>query len=223
MLVLIADLDIFASATYLEASGTAFAEAAAAKLPVVGTEVGGVPEMMSPGKSGLLVPLHNLSALREALQRLIDDPDLRHQMGQAGNRILNTQKARKAVLITFDDGYLNNWVYAFPLLKKYGFKATIFLVTSWLHHGEVRANTDLSAELPFCPDHHVCEALIAADCSDQVILRWQEAQAMQDSGLIEFHSHTHTHTRWDKIEPQNKNIKMQWELDMSKQKLRKKA
>ncbi|CAM5198199.1 hypothetical protein OURE66S_04434 [Oligella ureolytica] len=44
----------------------------------------------------------------------------------------------KAVVITFDDGYLDNWVYAFPLLQKYQMKATIFLVTSWLHHGPVR-------------------------------------------------------------------------------------
>jgi peptidoglycan/xylan/chitin deacetylase (PgdA/CDA1 family) len=38
----------------------------------------------------------------------------------------------KSVLITFDDGYLDNWVYAYPLLKKYGFNAVIFLVTSWI-------------------------------------------------------------------------------------------
>lgn len=81
---LIGDLDIFASATYLEASGTALAEAAAAKLPVIATQVGGVPEMMSPNKSGMLVPLHDVVSLRKALQRLIDNPELRYQMGQAG-------------------------------------------------------------------------------------------------------------------------------------------
>lgn len=81
---LIGDLDLFVSATYLEASGTAFAEAAAAKLPVIGTQVGGVPEMMHVGHSGLLVPLHDIVALRKAIKRLIDNPELRAQMAEAG-------------------------------------------------------------------------------------------------------------------------------------------
>ena len=81
---LLGDFDVFASATYIEASGTTFAEAAAAKVAVVGTQVGGVPEMMNPGKSGLLVPLHDVVALRKALERLITNKALRHSMGQAG-------------------------------------------------------------------------------------------------------------------------------------------
>ncbi|MGE0267753.1 MAG: polysaccharide deacetylase family protein [Candidatus Omnitrophota bacterium] len=35
--------------------------------------------------------------------------------------------SRKTVALTFDDGYLDNFTYAFPLLKKYGFKATMFV------------------------------------------------------------------------------------------------
>lgn len=127
----------------------------------------------------------------------------------------------KAVLITFDDGYLNNWVYAFPLLKKYGFKATIFLVTSWLNHGEVRPNADSSLSLPDSPEHAQCEQLIEQGRSDDVILRWAEVQAMKESGLIEFHSHTHTHTRWDKMIPEQKNEKIKWELEQSQKVLNK--
>lgn len=132
---------------------------------------------------------------------------------------LSGKDVGKAVLITFDDGYLNNWVYAFPLLEKHGFKATIFLVTSWLNQGDIRPTTGMAEPLPDCPDHHQCEAKIAAGSSDEVVLRWSEVKAMQASGLIEFHSHTHTHTRWDKLAKQEKNTKMQWELASSRQTL----
>jgi glycosyltransferase involved in cell wall biosynthesis len=81
---LLAGFDIFALATRREASGTVFVEAGAAGLPVVGTKVDGVPEMMQDGVSGLLVPLDDTEAFTVALRRLIDDPDLRREMGQAG-------------------------------------------------------------------------------------------------------------------------------------------
>lgn len=83
---LLPDFDVFALATHIEASGTAFVEAGAAGLPVVGTRVGGVPEMMQENESGLLVPLFDIPALTQALDRLVSDPDLRRRMGRAGRR-----------------------------------------------------------------------------------------------------------------------------------------
>lgn len=81
---LLAGFDIFALATQKEASGTVFVEAGAAGLPVIGTNVDGVPEMMQAGISGLLVPLKDRAALTAALEKLMDDPGLRRKMGQAG-------------------------------------------------------------------------------------------------------------------------------------------
>ncbi|MFW7339925.1 glycosyltransferase family 4 protein [Pollutimonas sp. H1-120] len=81
---LLAGFDLFALATRKEASGTVFVEAGAAGLPVVGTRVDGVPEMMRDGISGILVPLDDRAALTEAIKRLVDDPDLRSRMGGAG-------------------------------------------------------------------------------------------------------------------------------------------
>ncbi|WP_322997370.1 glycosyltransferase family 4 protein [Castellaniella sp.] len=80
----LAGFDLFALATEQEASGTVFVEAAAAGLPVIGTDVGGVAEMMQDGISGILVPLHDTAALTQALQSLVDDPARRRAMGQAG-------------------------------------------------------------------------------------------------------------------------------------------
>jgi len=81
---LLPNFDFFALATHTEASGTAFVEAGAAGLAVVGTHVGGVPEMMQANKSGLLVPLFDIVALREAIETLYRQPELRQQMGQIG-------------------------------------------------------------------------------------------------------------------------------------------
>ncbi|HEY9571683.1 MAG TPA: glycosyltransferase family 4 protein [Pusillimonas sp.] len=81
---LLAGFDLFALATRKEASGTVFVEAGAAGLPVVGTRVDGVPEMMQDGVSGILVPLDDQAALTAAIRRLVEDSGLRRQMGRAG-------------------------------------------------------------------------------------------------------------------------------------------
>lgn len=81
---LVGDFDVFALATHTESAGAVFAEAAAARVPVVGTRVGGVPEMMIEGESGLLVPLGDVPALTQAIASLLDNPELRQKMGEAG-------------------------------------------------------------------------------------------------------------------------------------------
>ncbi|MFA7436864.1 glycosyltransferase family 4 protein [Castellaniella sp.] len=85
----LAGFDVFALATEQEASGTVFVEAAMAGLPVVGTDVGGVAEMLQNGVTGLLVPVQDTAALEQALARLIDDPGLRRTMGQAGLKFIH--------------------------------------------------------------------------------------------------------------------------------------
>lgn len=103
----------------------------------------------------------------------------------------------KSVAITFDDGYVDNYLYAYPALKEFGLKATIFGVTAWIGDGPART---LSA-LPALPDHAGCKAAIAAGRADEVVLRWSEIEIMRAAGVVELHSHTHTHTRWDKTLP----------------------
>lgn len=85
--VLIA-LDVFALATHREALGTVFIEAAAMGLPVIGTDVGGVPETMRAGVTGLLVPPRDPAALAAALETLLADPSMRRRMGDAGRELI---------------------------------------------------------------------------------------------------------------------------------------
>lgn len=105
---------------------------------------------------------------------------------------------RKSVLITFDDGYLDNWVYAHPILQKYGMRATVFAVTGWMGEGPVRPHAgQAGATLPDTPDHRGCElAILQENRPDDVMMRWSEARAAIEAGTFEIHSHTHTHTRW---------------------------
>jgi glycosyltransferase involved in cell wall biosynthesis len=57
-------------------------------LPVVASSVGGIPEMLVDGETGLLVPPGDAAALAGALGRLVDDPDRRERFGRAGrNRV----------------------------------------------------------------------------------------------------------------------------------------
>ncbi|CAM4158729.1 polysaccharide deacetylase family protein [Kerstersia similis] len=124
----------------------------------------------------------------------------------------------KSVLITFDDGYLDNWVYAHPLLQRYGMRAVLFQVTGWTHDGPVRPCLGSGGSLPETPEHRACEAMIEAGQSDAVIARWSELQAMVAAGTFEIHSHTHTHTRWDKrgLAPDERRARLREDLLLSR-------
>jgi glycosyltransferase involved in cell wall biosynthesis len=80
----LAALDVFVLSSDWEGMSNALLEAMAAGLPVVATAVGGTPEVVVDGVTGLLVPPHDPISLAEAIVRLLDAPDLRRQMGQAG-------------------------------------------------------------------------------------------------------------------------------------------
>jgi D-inositol-3-phosphate glycosyltransferase len=52
--------------------------------PVVASAVGGLLDLVVDGETGIHVPPGDVPALRSALERLLDDPELRRQMGEAG-------------------------------------------------------------------------------------------------------------------------------------------
>lgn len=79
-------IGIFVLPSRSEGLGLVLVEAMAAGRPVVATRVGGVPEVVSDGETGLLVPTENPAALSEAIRRLLADPDLARRMGEAGRR-----------------------------------------------------------------------------------------------------------------------------------------
>lgn len=95
----------------------------------------------------------------------------------------------RSVILTFDDGFWDNFHYAFPVLRKYGLKATIFITTGWLSE---------TTRLPGSQEvvsHHQCNQLIAQGLGSQIAMTWPEVRLLQDSGLIEIESHTHSHNK----------------------------
>ncbi|HET8598667.1 MAG TPA: polysaccharide deacetylase family protein [Castellaniella sp.] len=131
--------------------------------------------------------------------------------------LAGTPAPARSVLITFDDGYLDNYVHAWPLLREFGFHAAIFLVTGWIGDGPARPWAGQGAGvLPATPDHARCMERVAAGEAGEIALRWSEIEQMRQGGVCEFHSHTHTHTRWDKQDAGRKNAHMRDELDRSR-------
>jgi glycosyltransferase involved in cell wall biosynthesis len=83
---LLAQYQIFILSTHYEGLPISILEAMRAGLPVVATKVNGIPEEVIDGETGLLVPRQDVSALRTALAVLIQSPNLRQQMGEAGRQ-----------------------------------------------------------------------------------------------------------------------------------------
>jgi glycosyltransferase involved in cell wall biosynthesis len=81
-----ADLDVVALTSRNEGSPVTLIEALAAARPVVSTAVGGVPEVVLHGETGLTVPPSDPAAFADAVVRLLQDPALASQLGVAGRR-----------------------------------------------------------------------------------------------------------------------------------------
>jgi starch synthase len=78
------EADLFVLPTRNEAYGHVFIEAMAAGLPVVATDINAIPEIVRHEREGLLIPPENPAALREALERLLSNPNLRQELGGRG-------------------------------------------------------------------------------------------------------------------------------------------
>lgn len=87
---LLAGIDVLAVPSHTEASSRVVLEAGAMGIPSVGTRIGGIPEMIEEGVTGLLVPLGDIEAFVDALLQL-EDEKLRSKMGeQAKIRVYET-------------------------------------------------------------------------------------------------------------------------------------
>ena len=96
--VILSAADIHISASHEEGFPNNIVEAMCAGLPVVATAVGGVPELVVDGATGVLVPARHPPRMAEALQALAGDPQRRRAMGVAGRArgLLDRAQRRRA-------------------------------------------------------------------------------------------------------------------------------
>lgn len=83
---ILAASDLFVLPSHTEALPTVLIEAMAAGVPIVATDVGGIPEMVDHGVSALLVPAHAPERLSEAVSRILGSPLQAQAMAKAGRR-----------------------------------------------------------------------------------------------------------------------------------------
>jgi glycosyltransferase involved in cell wall biosynthesis len=102
---LVRGFDVFVISSIIEGMPNALLEALALERPVVATRVGGIPEIVTHGESGLLVPPANPAALADAIIRLLDDPRLAAACGAAGRRTVETRYSLEAMTARFTGLY----------------------------------------------------------------------------------------------------------------------
>jgi peptidoglycan/xylan/chitin deacetylase (PgdA/CDA1 family) len=97
----------------------------------------------------------------------------------------------RAVLLTFDDGWRDNYLHVWPVLRRYGLRGTFFLVTDRTE----RAGEGSTVPAGDWPTHDEAKLLLQDEDGGGVAMGWREAREMADSGLCSFYSHTRSHRR----------------------------
>lgn len=102
---ILAAVDLFVMPSVSEGLGTAILEAGAAGLPIVSTRVGGIPDIIKDGESGLLAPPGDAGALADALIRMSRNPEFAAQCGQAARRHVHQQFSEESLVRKTEEAY----------------------------------------------------------------------------------------------------------------------
>lgn len=92
---------VFVMPSLTEALGVTFLEAMAAGVPVIGTNVGGIPEIITDGVNGMLVPVGSPSSIAKAINDLLSDTELRERLTSNARNLLNKYNVASMMVCTY--------------------------------------------------------------------------------------------------------------------------
>ncbi|MBI4683241.1 MAG: polysaccharide deacetylase family protein [Nitrospirae bacterium] len=96
-------------------------------------------------------------------------------------------RPEKCVLLTFDDGFADNYVYAYPILKKYNMKAMLFIATDFIEDADLNRDS-------FVPlSHNDAWKLAFTERRSEAMCTWREIREMDKSGAFDIQSHGLSH------------------------------
>jgi glycosyltransferase involved in cell wall biosynthesis len=104
---LLATSDVFVLASRSEACPNGVLEAMAAGLPIVATRVGGIPELIDAGRTGMLVDADDAGALATSVIDLMDRPDFAHHLGRAARERAERRFSLDQMIGSFERLYLS--------------------------------------------------------------------------------------------------------------------
>ena len=97
---------------------------------------------------------------------------------------MDDPESKNKIVLTFDDGYLDNLVFAYPILKKYGLKGTIFVNPEFVQDGDdIRYNLEDAQN----------KKIERSELSPLGFLNWAELKFLQNSGVFDVQSHSMSH------------------------------
>ena len=128
------------------------------------------------GKHGTYVTIKQFRDHMNILKNNNYIPITFHDLGKIP---LHKRFEKKYIILTFDDGYVDNYTYAFPILKEFGFKSVIYLVSNRTYN---KWDVDLTNEKKF------------------YMMDLPMLKEMRDSKIIEFGGHTLSHPRLSELD-----------------------
>ncbi len=97
------------------------------------------------------------------------------------------EKPKKCVLLTFDDGFADNYVNAYPILKKFNMKAMMFVAVDFIEDSDVKRGSFVSLS------HNDAWELALTKQRSEVMCTWKELEEIEDSGVFDIQSHGLSH------------------------------